>query len=82
MSYHDLTPLFSPSKEEEEPGMGREEKGTEQGSWELQVGRPGVAQQGFSSPYSCSQDPAVGLRSPGAGRSPSALGSADAMATE
>ena len=53
--------LFSPSEEEEEPEDG-ERRLLSRGPWELQVGRTGVVQQGFRSPYSCSQDPAVGLQ--------------------
>ena len=53
--------LFSPSEEEEELEDG-ERRLLSRGPWELQVGRTGVVQQGFRSPYSCSQDPAVGLQ--------------------
>lgn len=43
-------------------GWGEKRRALSRGPWELQVGRPGVVRQGFRSPYSCSQDPAVGLQ--------------------
>ena len=43
-------------------GWGEKRRLLSRGPWELQVGRPGVVQQGFRSPYSCSQGPAVGLQ--------------------
>ena len=43
-------------------GWGEKRRLLSRGPWELQVGSPGVVQQGFRSPYSCSQGPAVGLQ--------------------